>query len=150
MKPYLARILSLLGILALYFPSAAFAQVDDHIVPVAEKSASTVSIASSFAPFGARPDTDKIGDDGSTAIRDRNGVIIWSDSQNNSSVLPNTSLAKTLYVSNTECVVYNNRYDKNYNIWGSVSEIIIYRRTADNSIVAAPTDPVCEPSGQFP
>ena len=31
-------------------------------------------------------------------------------------------------VSNTECVVYNNRYDADYNFWGSNSRLIIYRR----------------------
>jgi hypothetical protein len=111
----------------------------NHTVPVSENDAATISIASSFAPFGARPDTDKIGDDGSVAVRDRNGVIIWTDSQNNSSVIPNASLAKTLYVSNTECVMYNNRFAADYDTWGSVSEIIIYRRSADNALVAAPT-----------
>jgi hypothetical protein len=142
MKHYLARTLSLLGILVLYFPSAAFAQVDDHNVPVAENDAATISIASSFAPFGARPDTDKIGDDGSAVVRDRNGVLIWSSSSNDSDLIPNSSLARTLYVSNTECVVYQNRYATDYNTWGSTSSLIIYRREADGTVAASSTIPL--------
>jgi hypothetical protein len=142
MKHYLARTLSLLGILVLYFPSAAFAQVDDHNVPVSENDAATISIASSFAPFGARPDTDKIGDDGSAVVRDRNGVLIWSSSSNDSDLIPNSSLARTLYVSNTECVVYQNRYATDYNTWGSTSSLIIYRREADGTVAASSTIPL--------
>ena len=142
MKHYLARTLPLIGILVLYFPSAAFAQVDDHNVPVSENDAATISIASSFAPFGARPDTDKIGDDGSAVVRDRNGVLIWSDSSNDSDLIPNSSLARTLYVSNTECVVYQNRYATDYNTWGSTSSLIIYRREADGTVAASSTIPL--------
>ena len=42
---------------------------------------STGTIADPFAPFGSRPNTDKTGEDGSVAIRDINGVIIWIDNQ---------------------------------------------------------------------
>lgn len=139
MKTYLARTLSLVGVLGFASPAALYAQSTDHTIPIEPQSGVTASITSTFAPFGARPDTDKIGDDGSAAIRDRNGVILWTDNNNNLLVIPNASLAKTLYVSNTECVVYNNRYDKNYNIWDSVSEVIIYRRGGNNTVVASPT-----------
>ena len=140
MKSHLVRAVPLFSLWISCHPPLICAQGTDHNhkVPVTYQSPTTVSIADSFAPFGARPDTDKIGDDGSAAVRDRNGVIIWTDSMNNASVLPNSSLAKSLYVSNTECVVWNNRYARDYNVWGSVSDIIIYRRNPDNTIVAAP------------
>jgi hypothetical protein len=111
----------------------------NHNAPVAVREPSDVTIPQSFAPFGARPDTDKIGDDGSAAIRDRNGVLIWSNSSYDAVRIPDSSLAKTLYVSNTECVVYANRYDADYDLWGSVSKIIIYRRAADGTVTPSPT-----------
>jgi hypothetical protein len=109
-----------------------------HNRPVTYQSPQTVTLPSSFSPFGQRPDTDKIGDDGSLAMRDRNGALIWSDRSGKAVLIPNSSQAKTLYVSNTECVVYNNRYAADYNIWDSVSNIIIYRRATDGTVTASP------------
>ncbi len=97
-----------------------------------------VSVDQSYAPFGNRPDTDKTGDDGSVAIRDRNGAIIWVDSTGVSTVIPNSSLARTLYVSNTECVMYNNRYDGTYDTRDSTSTVLIHRRAADGTLATSP------------
>ena len=95
-----------------------------------------VSIDETFAPFGHRPERDKVGDDGSTAIIDRNGVLIWSDKDGQTFTIPNSSLAKTLFVSNSECIVYNNRFKSNsYNTENEVAEIIIHRR-GPNGIVS--------------
>ncbi|MFM2170214.1 MAG: hypothetical protein RI957_443 [Verrucomicrobiota bacterium] len=94
----------------------------------------TVSIDQTFAPFGHRPDTDKSGDDGSVAIRDRNGAIIWVDKTGRSVVVPNSSLARTLYVSNTECIMYNNRYDGSYDSRESTSTVLIHRRGNNGGI----------------
>lgn len=110
-----------------------------HSRVVTYQAAQTVTIASSYAPFGQRPDTDKIGDDGSVAVRDRNGVLLWSNKLGNAVVLPNSALAQTLYVSDTECVVYNNRYAADHDIWGSKSDIIIYRRNTNGTLTASPT-----------
>ncbi len=113
--------------------------IHKQAVPTVLPVAHDVSIASGFAPFGARPITDKIGDDGSAAFRDRNGVIIWSNSNGSATTIPNSSLAKTLYVSNTECVLYNNRFAQNYNIWGSVSDIVVYKRSTSGTVTVSPT-----------
>ncbi|MBU6171001.1 MAG: hypothetical protein KGQ87_05850, partial [Verrucomicrobia bacterium] len=95
-----------------------------------------VSIDQTFSPFGHRPERDKVGDDGSTAIIDRNGVLIWSDKDGQTFTIPNSSLAKTLFVSNSECIVYNNRFESNsYNTENEVAEIIIHRR-GPNGIVS--------------
>ncbi len=110
-----------------------------HNRPVTYQSPQTVTIPSAFAPFGQRPDTDKIGDDGSAAFRDRNGVLIWADKLGKAVLIPNSSQAKTLYVSNTECVVYANRYAAGYDTWDSVSNLIIYRRATDGTVTASPT-----------
>ena len=96
----------------------------------------TVEVGLSFAPFGHRPDTDKTGDDGSVAIRDRNGAIIWVDRSGKSVVIPNSSLARTLYVSSSECIMYNNRYDGSYDARNSDSTIVIHRRNPDGSLAA--------------
>jgi hypothetical protein len=111
----------------------------NHSRPVTYRSPQTVTLPSTFSPFGQRPDTDKIGDDGSAAFRDRNGVLIWADKLGKAVLIPNSSQAKTLYVSNTECVVYANRYAAGYNTWDSVSNLIIYRRATDGTVTASPT-----------
>lgn len=98
----------------------------------------TVSIDQTFAPFGHRPDTDKSGDDGSVAIRDRNGAIIWVNNAGRSVVIPNSSLARTLYVSNTECIMYNNRYDGTYDSRNSISRVVIHRRADNGGLVTSP------------
>lgn len=141
MKTYLFRTLPFFGIMGFCLPQSLKAQgaTDGHTVPTATFPATDISIPQSFAPFGARPNTDKIGDDGSVATRDRNGVLIWQSSNGASVRIPDSSLALTLYVSNTECVVYSNRFARNYNVWGSVSEVIIYRRLSNNVVTASPT-----------
>lgn len=98
----------------------------------------TVSIDQTYAPFGHRPDTDKSGDDGSAAIRDRNGAIIWVDNKGRSVVIPNSSLARTLYVSNTECIMYNNRYDGTYDSRNSISRVVIHRRADNGGLTTSP------------
>ena len=97
-----------------------------------------LTISDTYAPFGTRPDTDRVSEDGSVAIRDVNGVIIWVDRLGQSVVLPETALAKTLYVSNSECIVWRNRFDPTYNERGSVSRLIIYRKDANNVVTTSP------------
>ena len=116
------------------FPGGSTPGISDlHVTPVLAQNPVTISIPDTFSPFGHRPDTDKSGEDGSVAIRDRNGVIIWIDNRGNALTVPNSSLARTLYVSNTECVLYNNRFDGTYNARGSNSQIVIHRRSEDNT-----------------
>jgi hypothetical protein len=110
------------------YPSAISRPEGLHAV-VRSLGEQQVSIDETFAPFGHRPERDKVGDDGSTATIDRNGVLIWSDKDGQTFTIPNSSLAKTLFVSNSECIVYNNRFKPNsYNSENEVAEIIIHRR----------------------
>ena len=102
----------------------------------------TASISNGFAPFGSRPNTDKTGEDGSIAIRDINGVIIWIDNQNKAVTIPNSSLAVTMYVSNSECVVWENRFDSTYNTFDSETKIVIHRRNSVGTIVSTPVTPI--------
>jgi len=46
-----------------------------------EAKSQSVAIDQSYYPFGHRPDRDKIGDDGSAVMIDRNGVLIWIDKE---------------------------------------------------------------------
>ena len=97
-----------------------------------------LTISDTYAPFGTRPDTDRVSEDGSVAIRDVNGVIIWVDRLGQSVVLPETALSKTLYVSNSECIVWRNRFDPTYNERGSVSRLVIYRKDVNNIVTTSP------------
>lgn len=102
----------------------------------------TGTISDAFAPFGSVPTTDKTGEDGSVAIRDINGLIIWIDNQNKAVSIPNSSLALTLYVSNSECVVWQNRFDDTYNTFDSETQIVIHRRNALDAVVSTVVTPI--------
>jgi hypothetical protein len=102
----------------------------------------TGTISDPFAPFGSVPATDKTGEDGSVAIRDLNGLIIWIDNQNKAVAIPNSSLAVTLYVSNSECVVWENRFDETYNTFDSETRIVIHRRNELDAVVSTPVTPI--------
>ncbi len=109
-----------------------------HSSPEPTGPSREITIPETYGPFGTRPDTDRVSEDGSVAVRDVNGVIIWVDNLGQSVVLPETALAKTLYVSNSECVVWKNRYEGTYNERGSVSRVVIYRKDATNVVTASP------------
>jgi hypothetical protein len=111
---------------------------DPHSIPNPRNESQSISITETFAPFGQRPNTDKTSEDGSAAIRDQNGVIIWVDNRGNAVRVPNSSLAKTLYISNTECVVWQNRFDGTFNQNGSKSQVVVHRRTADGALTSSP------------
>jgi hypothetical protein len=110
-----------------------------HALPVPLGDAQQVKINESFAPFGHRPDRDKVGDDGSGTIIDRNGVLIWTNKNGLAVTIPGSSLAKTLYVSNSECVVYKNRFAASYNSRSEKAEVVIYRREASGQAFSSKT-----------
>lgn len=98
-----------------------------HAIPVQLGASQQLAIDESFAPYGHRPERDKVGDDGSAAIIDSNGVLTWTNSAGEALNVPGATFAKTLFVSNTECVVYNSRY-KVYNTQDEIAEVVIHRR----------------------
>jgi hypothetical protein len=102
----------------------------------------TITISAGFAPFGGRPATDKTGEDGSVAFRDLSGPIIWVDNQNRAVVIPDSSQAKTLYVSNSECIVWKNRFEDTFNDLGSQTEIVIHRVNSGGQITSTPVTPI--------
>jgi hypothetical protein len=110
-----------------------------HALPVAASAPASVAIDESVASYGHRPDRDKVGDDGSSVIIDRNGVLIWTNKQGVAVTVPGASRAKTLYVSNTECVVYNNRFATTYNSRDEKAEVVIHRRGATGPVTSSKT-----------
>ena len=69
-----------------------------------------VTIPVNFSPFGNTLETSKFSDDGSSAVTDLSGVILWIDADGVTRRLPDTELAVPLYVTNSEVLVWNNRY----------------------------------------
>ena len=107
-----------------------------HRLPVQIGSGS-VTTDQTWGPFGHRPETDKVSEDGSVALRDLSGAIVWVDRASVSYVLPNSALGKTLYVSNTECVVWSNRFARDHNSRGSNSTVVVYRRDSQGKLVVS-------------
>lgn len=134
MKNLISRFLPVAALSALIFSPGAFAQTSLHTTAVPIGAVKDITLDLTFAPFGHRPETDKSGDDGSIAFRDRNGIILWVASTGETVLVPDTSLGKTLYVSNTECVIYQNRYNGQFNSRGSNSVIAVHRRLPDGSV----------------
>ncbi len=111
-----------------------------HISPVTYVPDQTVAIDQSFTPFGQRPDIMKTCEDGASLIRDRNGVLIWTDNTGVAIRLPNASLALPMFVTSTECAVWNNRY-ADYDNYAEKpeAEIVLYRREAGGNTIASST-----------
>ena len=108
-----------------------------HAFPVLVGNEQSVAVDQSYAPYGHRPDRDKFGDDGSGTIIDRNGVLIWSNKNGERVTIPNSTFAKTLHVSNTECLVYSNRFADGYNDGAHVAQIVMHRRGATGGIISS-------------
>jgi len=64
-----------------------------------------------LAPNGNRIDVDRFGDDGSAALVDASGLIVWRTSNGSYTVLSDTQAAKPLFVSNSECILWSNAYE---------------------------------------
>ena len=98
-----------------------------------------VSIPDGFTPFGNTLAVSKYGDDGSSAIADLSGVIIWADSVGNFRPIVDSELASPLYVTNNELIVWQNRYADfdSYDTRPAV-EIVMYRLNSSGNPVATP------------
>ena len=89
-----------------------------------------ISVDEGFTPYGQRPDAYKTGEDGSSVIRDPNGVLIWVNRDGLALRIPNTSFALPVYVTSTECITWDNRFAGN----GQASVISLHRREATGGI----------------
>ena len=69
-----------------------------------------VKISQPYTPFGNRPEFNRYGDDGSKCVLDANGVLTWTGNKGEVRLLPDSSKAIPLFVTNTECLVWVNRF----------------------------------------
>jgi hypothetical protein len=110
----------------------------DHYTAVLLKE-QDVSISNGFTPFGNSLEIAKYSDDGSFVVKDDSGVLLWADSAGNLRTVPNSDLSFPLKVSNTELIVWSNRFApfENYQTRPD-AEISIYRRDEVGNIIEPP------------
>jgi len=85
-----------------------------------------------LAPNGNRTDVDRFGDDGSAAIVDPSGLIVWRTSSGSYTVLSGTQAAKPLFVSSSECILWSNAYETDLTKRTNIT--IRYFRRASNTV----------------
>lgn len=112
MKIFSQSLSGLALLLGLSLAGSSFAQenTQTYFAELNNTDRRDVSVPENYAPFGNNTDLNRYGDDGSAAIVDASGVIIWRSSGGVYRVLPNTQLAKPLFVTNSECVVWTNAF----------------------------------------
>ncbi len=69
-----------------------------------------VTIPVPYTPFGNRMEFNRYGDDGSKCVLDASGVLTWIDSAGVVRLLPDSAQAIPLFVTNSECLVWSNRF----------------------------------------
>ena len=131
MKTYLALIS--FGILSLQVLATAAEEMTKY--PQALPS-TEVQIPQNYTPFGNRLEFNKFGDDGSSCVLDASGVLTWIDNAGIVRVLPNSDLAVPLYVTATECLVWNNRF-VDYTSYDSRpdAELKLYRAATGSTVL---------------
>ncbi|BCU75564.1 hypothetical protein [Luteolibacter sp. LG18] len=101
----------------------------------------SVSISAPFTPFGSNVTFNKFGDDGSSAVLDASGVLIWVDSSGNYREIPNSELATPLCVSNGELIVWKNRFvDYDFYPNKPAIEVSLFRADASGALTETPID----------
>lgn len=95
--------------MAFTFLSMATSASAQHKNPQLLRS-SSASISAPFSPFGNNITFNKYGDDGSSCVLDASGLLIWVDASGNYRIVPNSELSIPLAVSNTELIVWKNRF----------------------------------------
>ena len=98
-----------------------------------------VTIPVNFSPFGNSLGVSKFSDDGSSAVTDLSGVIVWVDANGVSRPLPDTELAVPLFVTNSEVLVWSNRFAEfvTYQDRPDVA-LTLYRLNPAGDVVATP------------
>ena len=118
-----------LGALAFTFLSLATSASAQHKNPQLLRS-SSASISAPFSPFGNNITFNKYGDDGSSCILDASGLLIWVDSTGNYRIIPNSELSVPLVVSNSELIVWKNRF-ADYDFYPNKADIQVSLFRAD-------------------
>jgi hypothetical protein len=96
-----------------------------------------VKIPQPYTPFGNRPEFNRFGDDGSKCVLDANGFLTWVGNKGEVRLLPDTSKAIPLFMTNTECLVWVNRF-VDYDTYPNRpnAQLRLYRSTPGNSQVS--------------
>jgi hypothetical protein len=102
------------------------------------KESVDVKISQPYTPFGNRPEFNRYGDDGSKCVLDANGVLTWIGNNGEVRLLPDTSKAIPLFVTNTECLVWVNRF-VDYDTYNDRpdAQLRLYRSTPGSSTVTS-------------
>lgn len=75
-----------------------------------------VAVQTPYTPYGDKTTINRYGDDGSAAMVEASGLVLWRTSDGVYRPLPNTVYAKPLFVSNSECIIWKNAYDPSVNV----------------------------------
>jgi hypothetical protein len=102
------------------------------------KNFNDVKISQPYTPFGNRPEFNRYGDDGSKCVLDANGVLTWIGNKGEVRLLPDSSKAVPLFVTNTECLVWVNRF-VDYDTYNDRpdAQLRLYRSTPGSSTVTS-------------
>lgn len=93
---------------------------------------SSASVASAFSPFANVVTFNKYGDDGSSCVLDASGLLIWVDASGNYRIIPNSELSVPLVVSNSELIVWKNRF-ADYDFYPNKADIQVSLFRADET-----------------
>lgn len=89
------------------------------------------------APGSLGIGANRYSDDGSAAIVDDSGVILWKLSNGSVRALPNTGKSKPLFVSNTQCIVWRNAFEQFEDLRSNCVVTYFQINSATNEVVEA-------------
>ena len=80
-----------------------------------ETRANNISTTAGYTPFGnqAGQKLNRYGDDGSAALVDLSGLVMWQTSNGVIRSIPNSAYARPLFVTDRELVLFDNAVDPN-------------------------------------
>jgi hypothetical protein len=143
MKNFFKSLSGLAWLLGLSLSGSSFAQTNTqtYFAELNNTDRRDVSVSDNFAPYGNKTELNRYGDDGSAAIVDASGVIIWRTSSGVYRVLGNTQVAKPLFVTNSECIVWSNAFAPIPSLRERI-EITYFRVDSESGAVRESTVPV--------
>lgn len=97
---------------ALGFAAHAQTNTQSYFAELNNLDVADVAVTSPYTPYGDKNDLNRYGNDGSAAIVEASGMIIWRTSDGVYRQLPNSTFAKPLFVTNSECVIWQNAFSE--------------------------------------
>jgi hypothetical protein len=117
--------LAFLASWAFIFAAQAQTNTESYHAELHNGDQRVVSVPTPYTPYGNKSELNRYGDDGSAAILEASGVIVWRTSDGVYRTLPDTIYSKPLFVSNSECIIWRNAYDPNVAVSPLVQTMII-------------------------